>query len=81
MAQHVATLGHLLLVSVFGGGISTGSFASEGLLVQKGARLDISTDSASEAHRLASALKTCLRSSCLAIEQVTGRVLHTLSVV
>ena len=54
-------------------------FESRGLLLQKGTKLGTGTNNSSEAHGLATALKTSLRWNCLVIEQLSHLALHTVS--
>ena len=48
----------------------SGTFKSKGLLMQRGTRLGIGTNNTSEAHGLASELKSCLRYFYWVIEQI-----------
>lgn len=56
-----------------------GKFQSKGLLIQRGTCLGTGTNNSSEAHGLASALKTCLHYHCVVIEQLSHLTQHTMS--
>ena len=58
-------------VCAWWGYFDRGAFHSKGLLVQRGTRLGTSTNNTSEAHGLASALKSCLRYFYWVVEQIT----------
>ena len=57
-------------VCAWWGCFSNGQFQAKGLLIQRGTRLGTSTNNTSEAHGLASAVKTCLRYFCWVSEQL-----------
>ena len=54
-----------------------GAFESKGLLLQKGTRLGTGTNNFSEAHGLATALKTSLHYYLWVIEQTSKLALHS----
>ena len=58
-------------VCAWWGCFCSGAFVSKGLLIQRGTCLGIATNNISEAHGLASALKSCLRYFYWVIEQIT----------
>ena len=53
------------------GYFDSGTFESKGLLMQRGTRLGIGMNNTSEAHGLASALKSCLRYFYWVVDQIT----------